>query len=185
MHRQQLLGLLENYRTRFMDEAAMVQRTRDFVREHANCFDRSLLHGHVTGSAWVVNPTFSHALMMHHRKLDRWLQPGGHADGDADIVRVAMREIAEEAGVDSRHIRLVSETPFDVDIHIVYPTATDPRHEHYDIRFLLELDDCVPLCGNDESHEVLWVPLSEVLRLNNDRSVYRMREKTRDLRRGG
>jgi 8-oxo-dGTP pyrophosphatase MutT (NUDIX family) len=181
MHRLELLELLNRYRTNHMEEAAMVDKTRRFVLEHEECFDRSLAHGHVTGSAWVVNPARTHALMLHHRKLDRWFQPGGHADGDADVIRVALRETAEEAGVDPSHVRLVSGEIFDVDIHTIYPSPTEVRHQHYDVRFLLEMDDDVPLCGNDESHEVAWIPLAEVPRFNNDRSAYRMVQKTRRL----
>ena len=72
----------------------------------------------------------------------------------------------------------VSGEIFDVDLHVIYPSPTDIRHEHFDIRFLLEMDDDVPLLGSDESHDVLWVPLDEVSRYNNDRSSYRMVQKT-------
>lgn len=181
MHRQELLTLLERYRTPFMDEAAMVEKSRRFVLEHEACFDRALMHGHITGSAWVVNPSRDHALMLHHRKIDRWFQPGGHADGEADVREVAVKETVEEAGVDPRHIRVVSPEIFDVDIHVIYPSPTDDRHQHYDIRFLLELDDQIELLGSDESHDVLWVPLDQVQRYNNDRSIYRMLQKTRRL----
>lgn len=181
MHRQELLDLLNRYRTAHMDEAAMVDKTIRFVREHEDCFERELAHGHVTGSAWVVNPARSHALMLHHRKLDRWFQPGGHADGDHDVIRVALKETSEEAGVEPEHVRLVSGEVFDVDVHTIYPSPTDIRHQHFDIRFLVEMDDDVPLLGNDESHDVLWVPLDEVARYNNDRSAFRMVQKTRRL----
>jgi len=181
MHRQQLLQLLSQYKTPHMEEAAMVARTLRFVQQHDNCFDRNLAHGHVSGSAWVLNPARSHVLMLHHRKLDRWLQPGGHADKDPDIESVVLKETSEESGVDLAHIRLVSDTIFDVDVHTVYPSKHDPRHEHFDIRFLLEIDDNIPLPGNDESHQVLWVPLEQVSRFNNARSLYRMVQKTRRL----
>jgi len=76
----------------------MLEKTRQFVAQHENCFDRNLSIGHVSGSSWVVNPTFSHVLLLHHRKLDLWLQPGGHADGDTDILRVILNETSEETG---------------------------------------------------------------------------------------
>ncbi|MEW5754925.1 MAG: NUDIX hydrolase [Pseudomonadota bacterium] len=181
MHRQQLLQLLSTYRTPFIEEAAMAERTRQFVLQHDNCFDRSLAPGHVTGSAWVLNPARTHVLMLHHRKLDRWLQPGGHADGDPDILRVVLKETAEETGVDVENIRLISEAIFDVDVHTVHASVHDPRHEHFDIRFLVEIDDRLPLPGNDESHQVAWIPLEEVARYANARSFYRMTMKTRRL----
>lgn len=182
MHRQELLTLLARHQTRFMDEAAFVQRARAFVEAHPDCFDRELLAGHVTGSAWVVNPARSHALMLHHRKLDQWFQPGGHADGDADILRVALRETAEETGLDPSHVRLVSPEVFDVDIHTVPEGPGRIRVYHYDIRFLVEIDDGAPIEGNDESHDILWVPLHQVARFNNNRSTHRMVEKTRRMR---
>ena len=160
----------------------MVTRTRRFVQQQPNCFERTLVKpGHVTGSAWVINPRRTHVLLLHHRKLDRWLQPGGHADGDADIIQVVLKETAEESGVDVTQIKLLNEAIFDVDIHTVYATVHDPRHDHFDIRFLLEIDDRLPLPGNDESHQIAWIPIEQVSRFNNARSLYRMVQKTRRL----
>jgi len=181
MHRQELLQLLADYKTPHMEEAAMVNRTRHFIAQHSNCFDRRLASGHVTGSAWVINPACSHVLMLHHRKLDLWLQPGGHADGDTDIIRVALKETAEESGIDIQQIKLLSESIFDVDVHTVHDSTHDFRHEHFDIRFLLEIDDSLPIPGNDESHEIGWVPLNQVSHFNNAISLRRMVQKTREL----
>jgi 8-oxo-dGTP pyrophosphatase MutT (NUDIX family) len=182
MHRQEFLNLLNNYQTRFMEEAAYLNRALEFVAEHPNCFDRSLRPAHVTGSAWVVNPARTHALMLHHRKHDQWFQPGGHADGDADILRVALRETSEETGIEPDQIRLLHGNIFDLDIHAIPAIGDIQRHEHIDVRFLLEIDDELPIPGNDESHEILWVPLARVSRYNNNRSTYRMVEKTRRMR---
>jgi len=182
MHRRKLLALLDKYATPYLEEAAMVEKTRRFVLENTRCFDRQLDHGHVSGSAWVLNPARTHVFLLHHRKLNLWLQPGGHADNNHDIVEVALCETAEESGADPAHIRLLSEHIFDVDVHSVPATAQEPRHDHYDIRFLVELDDTLPLRGNRESFAVIWVPLHEVMRLNNFRSTYRMVQKTRRLR---
>lgn len=183
MHRLELLRLLDNHRTRFMDEASHVARTRDFVAAHAECFHCDLWPGHVTGSAWVVNPARDKVLLLHHRKHDQWFQPGGHADGDADILRVALRETSEETGLDRSHIRLVDGAVFDVDIHRIPASVRGPQHDHYDIRFLVEMDDDLAIPGNDESHDILWVALGDVARYNNNLSTYRMVEKTRRMRR--
>jgi 8-oxo-dGTP pyrophosphatase MutT (NUDIX family) len=182
MHRQELLDMLARHRTRFMDEAAYIARARAFVTAHADCFYRERWPAHVTGSTWVVNPERGKVLLLHHRKHDQWFQPGGHADGDADILRVALRETVEETGLDSAAVRLVSSEIFDVDIHNIPATGQDPRHEHIDIRFLVEIDDHLPVPGNDESHQVLWASLAEVSRFNNNRSTWRMVEKTRRMR---
>ena len=182
MHRQELLSMLSQHRTRFLEEAGYMRRASRFVEEHTEIFYRELWPVHVTGSAWVVNPDRSHVLMMHHRKHDQWFQPGGHADGDADIVRVALRETAEETGIDPAHIHLLTSAVFDVDIHAIPVMGTEPAHEHIDIRFLVEIDDRLPVPGNDESHDVIWVNLLDVTSYNNNRSTYRMLEKTRQLR---
>lgn len=183
MHRQELLGLLNQYQTRFMDELAFIDKARYFIETHQDIFYRELWPAHVTGSAWVVNPARDRVLLLHHRKLDRWFQPGGHADGDADIIRVSLKETAEETGLDPSRVRLVDGRIFDIDIHTIHASDHDPRHQHIDVRFLVEIDDTVPIPGNDESHEVLWVPLHQASSFNNNRSTYRMVDKTRLLQR--
>jgi len=182
VHRQELLQLLNHHDTRFLEEAGFVQRARAFVEANTDVFDREHLPMHVTGSAWVVSPDFSQALIMHHVKQDQWFQPGGHADGDADILRVALRETAEETGIDPEHAHLLSGEVFDVDIHAIPASVHDPWHEHIDIRFLVQIDNRLPVPGNDESHEVIWVALRDVSAYNNNRSTWRMVEKTRRLR---
>ena len=130
----------------------------------------------------VCRPDRQRVLMLHHVKLDQWFQPGGHADGDNDILRVALRETAEETGIAPEQIKLLGSAVFDVDIHSIPPMGHDPWHEHIDVRFLVEIDDTLPIPGNDESHEVIWVSLANAPRYNNNRSTWRMVEKTRRLR---
>lgn len=182
MHRNELLSLLDDYQTRIITEAGYVARAKRFVIEHENCFDSGLLPGHITGSAWVVNPMRDKALMLHHKKLDRWFQPGGHADRDADIRRVVLREISEETGLPPEQIKLVSDKIFDVDIHTIPANQFGPHHVHFDIRFLLEVDERQPIPGNNESYQILWVPLYQAVQYNHNLSTYRMVEKTRRLR---
>lgn len=182
MHRQDLIQYLREHRTAFMDEAAYVRRALEYIENNPDCFERA--HGpiHVTGSAWVVNPTRDQVLLVHHGKLHEWYQPGGHADGDPDVLRVAMRETQEESGVDESHIHLLSPVVFDVDMHVIAADAEVPMHGHIDIRFLLEIDEVHDVPGSHESHEVKWVALQRVSAYNNNRSTYRMVEKTRRLR---
>ncbi len=182
MHRQELLGLLKRHKTQFIEEAGYVSRATAFVEGHADCFYRQLWPAHVTGSTWVISPDRSRVIMLHHRKHDQWFQPGGHADGDADILRVALRETSEETGLPPSEVRLLSTDVFDVDIHTISASARGPQHDHIDIRFLVEIDDSAGLPGSDESHDVIWVTLNDVSRYNNNRSTYRMVEKTRRMR---
>lgn len=162
------------------EEAAMLARLREFVDTYADCFERSLQIGHVTGSAWILDRERSHTLLTHHGKLDKWLQLGGHADGDRNILRVAMREAEEESGLTA--ITPISEAIFDVDIHLIPARRIEPEHFHYDVRFLLEADRHTPLKITSESKDLQWVPLEQVEQLTQEESVLRMVRKTRTLR---
>jgi 8-oxo-dGTP pyrophosphatase MutT (NUDIX family) len=182
MHREDLLRRLDDHRTRFMEEAAYVRRARAFIQAHEDCFRCDLWPAHVTGSAWVVDPARDKVLLLHHRKHDQWFQPGGHADGESDILGVALRETTEETGLDPSAIRLVDPALFDVDIHTIPASARGPRHDHIDCRFLVEIDGDIAIPGNGESYALRWVPLWQVPRYNRNRSTYRMVEKTRQMR---
>ncbi|GAB2797365.1 NUDIX hydrolase [Rhabdobacter roseus] len=175
MHRQVLLTLLDRYEPWDLNEARMYLATKEFVRAQPRCFERSLAEGHVTGSAWIVSPDRTQVLLMHHRKLDRWFQPGGHCDGDSDVRRVALKEAEEETGV--QNPRVVGDGIFDVDVHLIPANAKEAAHYHYDIRFLLEVDPKVPVVQNPEAKEVRWVPLAEVARYNDSESILRMARK--------
>jgi 8-oxo-dGTP pyrophosphatase MutT (NUDIX family) len=176
MHRRSLISLLEAYTPSDATDAAARDRILRFVRAHDDCFERSLLEGHVTGSAWIINASRTRCLLTHHRKLDRWLQLGGHADGQTDALDVAMREAREESGLTS--LRPVSEAIFDCDVHPIPGRRSEPEHFHYDVRFLLEADDAEPLVLSEESKELAWVALADVASLESDESVMRMVAKT-------
>ncbi len=181
MHRQPLLRLLEDYAQRHPEEAAMVARIRQLVDSHADCFDRTCLPGHITGSAWVVSSDGNRHLLLHHRKLDRWLQPGGHADGDANVARVALREAVEESGIPS--LRLAQETLLDVDVHLIPArysgdgTLLEAAHEHHDLRFLVQAEGDDPIIVSDESHDVQWLTPEQVAGKTNETSVLRLLTK--------
>jgi 8-oxo-dGTP pyrophosphatase MutT (NUDIX family) len=176
MHRQPLLNKLHRYRPLDAQERDMYETLLRFVETERDCFERSLRIGHVTGSAWIVNPGGTRALLTHHRKLDRWLQLGGHADGDPDILAVALREAREESGLSG--IRPLSESVFDVDVHPIPARGTEPRHLHYDVRFLLEADDAAPLVISSESKDLAWVDLSNIGRYSSEGSISRMAAKS-------
>ncbi len=154
----------------------MLERLRRFVLEHEDCFERSLTVGHVTGSAWVVDLERRHVLLTHHHKLDRWLQLGGHADGEPDVLKVALREAREESGLEE--IRPVSGGIFDVDVHEIPARDGMPCHYHHDVRYLMEADRSHPLCMSAESKALQWVRLSEIGGLTAEESVLRMAAKT-------
>ncbi len=153
----------------------------EFVTQHKNCFDRTLSIGHITGSAWIIDTERRHALLTHHRKLDRWLQLGGHSDGEPNTLEVALREAREESGLE--RVTPVTEAIFDVDVHLIPARGDEPEHHHYDIRFLLEADRDTPLVISEESNDLAWVPLDEIAQRVSDASILRMLRKTRELAR--
>lgn len=156
-------------------EAEMLARMRDFVAAQPDCFERSLQIGHMTASAWVVSPDRQQVLLVLHRKLGKWLQPGGHADGNSDLRAVALQEVWEETGLQAR---LAQAQIFDIDVHPIPARGQDPLHDHYDVRFLLEADPEAPLTISAESRELRWVPIQQVAELNGERSITRMIERS-------
>ncbi len=174
--RDLLLRLLETHEPFDAHEARMLRRLRRFVSAHPDCFERTLSVGHVTGSAWLVDLRRDYVLLTHHARLDRWLQLGGHADGESDVLAVALREAREESGLEE--IRPVSDGIFDVDVHLIPARGDEPAHYHYDVRFLCETDLHRPLGITTESKALEWVKLSEVGKLTRERSVLRMVAKT-------
>jgi 8-oxo-dGTP pyrophosphatase MutT (NUDIX family) len=177
--RARLLAELATYSPVNGRERAMVECVRAFVAAHDDCFERTQLAGHVTGSAWIVDRAGTAALLLHHRKLGKWLQPGGHADGDPDVRGVARREAAEETGV--RGLTPASDGIYDVDAHDIPARPGEPAHVHYDLRFAFFADPAEPPRRNAESHAVAWVPLAEIDALGIDDSVRRLVAKTAAL----
>lgn len=176
MHRQALLDLLDRYAARHPEEAGTTDSFRRFVASHPDCFERRLAAGHVTGSAWILDREERRVLLTHHRKLDRWLQPGGHADGDPDVVAVALREAFEETGLDA--LDCLDREIFDLDIHEIPARSAEPTHLHYDVRFLLRDGGDGAYLVSDESHDLAWVELAELETYTTEDSMRRMRDKS-------
>ena len=180
MSRGQLVRNLEAYARQWTGEAAVVERFIRFVERHPDCFERALPVGHVTGSAWVVNGEGTHVLLTHHRKLDKWLQLGGHADGEPDVMKVALREVAEESGLTG--VAPVFPEIFDVDIHPIPARRHEPAHEHYDIRYAFRTTGSEAYVVSDESHDLEWVPIAALHRVTTEESMLRMARKWERLR---
>ncbi|MEL7369516.1 MAG: NUDIX hydrolase [Myxococcota bacterium] len=178
MHRRPLLDALDHYEQSdriTADERQPLERLRAFVEAHPTCFDRTLLEGHITGSAWILNHDQSATLLTHHKKLNLWLQPGGHADGDPDVRQVALREAIEESGIED--LRLLRDDIFDVDVHRIPARKDEPAHYHYDVRFVVQAPPNAQFVVSEESHALAWVPRADVANYQTDESVLRMVRK--------
>lgn len=170
--REQVLEILDAALLFDDRDRAEAERILAFVHAHPDCLERSNLAGHLTASAFVTDRERRHLLLIHHKALGRWLQPGGHADGDPDLLAVARREVREETGLDALHP--VTAHPFDLDIHPIPERKGIPAHLHYDVRFLFEADRGSALQGDErEVHGAAWVPLNDHSDFNLDESVLR------------
>ncbi len=176
MTRNDLITQLEHYSSSYPEELAFIPRFKHLL-QYENCFERSLLWGHITASAWVTTPDLQKVLLLHHSKLDRWLQPGGHADGDENVVSVAQKELQEETGLKS--VQLATSGFFDLDIHTIPQRKDIPAHDHYDIRFHFVAHRPEETTINHESQGFKWVDMSHVLNLvQHEQSFVRMTAKT-------
>lgn len=175
MHRQALLKQLVRYRERHPGEGDRVDQFVDFVDHHPDCFERILRTGHITGSAWIVDATGTKTLLTHHRKLNIWLQPGGHADGNSDLLEVALREGVEETGL--RELEPVMAEILDLDIHGIPARKEEPAHLHYDVRYLLRQRGGDEYTVSVESHDLAWVAMERLEDYTPEWSMRRMRRK--------
>lgn len=181
MPRQRLLALLDRHVARFPADAAMAGRIAALVTEHDDCFERTCGPGHITASAWIVSADHQRCLLTHHRKLGRWLQLGGHADGVTDPLEVALTEAREESGM-AAFAAFGEPEPLtlDLDVHTIPARASEPEHEHHDIRYLLIAAADQPVVVSEESHDVRWFGWDEVRAHVDEPSMLRMLERARD-----
>jgi len=172
-------------------ELTTQERLVTFLKDHTDALERTCVPGHITGSALVVNPNFDRVLLTLHAKLGKWLQLGGHADGDSDVAAAALREAREESGRSEVEFLpweqggtwgITSPTAFDCDIHQIPARGDQPSHLHYDIRYLCVLDDALPLRITHESKDLRWVKLEDAFTLTQEASMIRQFEKFVALR---
>jgi 8-oxo-dGTP pyrophosphatase MutT (NUDIX family) len=143
------------------------------------CFRRDAFPAHFTGSALVVSADGIRCLLHHHRKLDRWLQFGGHCDGEEDVLAVAQREAFEESGIGG--LIVASRRPFDLDIHEIPAIGDEPAHFHYDIRYVLIAPEQAGFRSSPESKELRWFSKDELNGQELDQGLRRMVEKWQAL----
>lgn len=175
MHRNNLIVLLEEYSKSSLfttEELPYLERFKKFIATTPQCFERST-RGHITGSVWILNHDGTNALLTHHKKLNIWVQLGGHADGDPDIKMVALKEAHEESGIEDFTFMLPGI--YDIDVHAL-PNACE---YHYDVRFLLQAAAGSDFKVSEESHDLAWVDLNDIQQYSPERSVLRLAEKLR------
>lgn len=174
--------MLDDYAARWPDEQASIDHFRALLGEGEAGYVRERLAGHFTGSAWLVDRGGTRVLLTHHRKLGRWLQLGGHADGDDDLARVALREAEEESGLQGL---AVERSLFDLDRHWIPARGDVPAHWHYDARFVVRAGEREDFVVSEESLDLAWRDIAGLVAdATADESVRRMASKwlARDAR---
>lgn len=174
--RQSLISALRAYQTTFAEERGFIPRFIDLL-QHPRSYQRDHLPGHITASSWIINREGSKVLLVQHAALKKWLQPGGHADGDENVLAVAIREANEETGL--TNLTLAGPGIHDIDIHRI-PERKDlsfPAHDHYDVRFIFRADETEELKISDESTDLRWIDLTTLEKFNSEISILRLRSK--------
>lgn len=176
MHRRALNDLLARFAATADDGGALAARFVQFVGAHGDCLLRTCVPGHITASAWILSADHRRCLLTHHRKLDRWLQLGGHVDGDGAVERAALREAREESGL--QRLQLLAPggelRPLDLDVHPIPARGAEPEHLHWDVRFLVRALPGQDLVVSPESKALRWVDVEALAELTAEESVVRL-----------
>jgi len=179
--RDALVALLARHDPADDDEASSLERMRRYAETLERPFSPSQPEAHFTGSALVVDPSGTRVCLVHHRKLGRWLQPGGHADpADGGRMEVtAAREAREETGLDVAP-HPAAPVPLDVDVHAIPARGDVAGHLHLDVRLVLVADGD-PAHDEAESHGARWFTLDEADALADAHDLHRLFAKARAL----
>ncbi|QDH70385.1 NUDIX hydrolase [Marilutibacter alkalisoli] len=170
-----LAEALQIHARRWPGEAEAAGQFLELLADSFDPFERSRLAGHFTASAWLVDRSGTRVLLTHHRKLERWLQLGGHADGDRDLARVALREAEEESGLGGLS---VEPEPFDLDRHWIPERGDVPGHWHYDVRYVVRAGTDEDFVVSEESLDLAWRDIRALADDEGaDPSLLRMAEK--------
>lgn len=174
-NRSTLIKQLQDYHPYDNLESSFIAKFLELLQKE-NCYTRQNLEAHITASAWITDPERNSVLLLHHAKLNRWLQPGGHSDGNENLEEVVHKEVSEETGISD--CKFIQSTLFDIDIHTIPVYKNIPEHDHYDVRFLMEAPAGSKILKNSESNEVKWVRLENI---PSEISMLRMKSKLSEL----
>jgi 8-oxo-dGTP pyrophosphatase MutT (NUDIX family) len=182
VNREELLAALARHAPSEAREEESLSRMRRFAAAPEDPFARGNPEGHVTASAVVARPDGAAFLLVFHRKLSRWLQPGGHVEeADASAFEAALREAREETGIASFGTP-IGEEILDVDVHAIPARGRDPAHFHFDVRYLLTTESEIDrAAADDPSRPMVWRTFGEALASGVDASLARALEKARTV----
>lgn len=173
-------AVLEAFRPPDDHQRGEQERILAFLDQHPDALHRSCLAGHLTAAAVLLDAERERILLTHHRKLERWLQLGGHCDGDGNLAASALREGIEESGIPDLQI---DPRPLDLDVHPIPARPArpgrpeEPAHLHLDVRFLVYAPPQARFVVSEESHDLAWVAPADLARYASDRSVTRLFER--------
>lgn len=166
MNRQDLINQLQSYQSFNEQEEADRQVMLELLQTSDNIFYRTNLLAHFTASAWVINKAHTHVLMAFHNIYQTYAWLGGHADGEEDLLSVALREVKEESGIHT--VKPITEGIYSLETIEVNGHEKKgkyvPSHLHLNVTYLLEADDTESLhIKQDENSAVSWFPIDQVL----------------------
>lgn len=171
---------LNEYKPYYESEKIFLEKMKKFLAENENFAYRTNLSGHFTASTFIIDENFAKILLLHHKKLDKWIQPGGHIDeADVDFLSAALREAQEETGI--KDFKILSEKIFDIDIHEIPEKHHEPAHFHYDIRYFVQAKSTDLNLNTEESNNANWVKLDELFDEKIEESIRRMAEKAQNF----
>ncbi|HEY8712759.1 MAG TPA: NUDIX hydrolase [Thermoanaerobaculia bacterium] len=177
----ELLEELRRYRPVDSQEGQHHRSVLDLLSYAPSPFSRDqFIPGHITGSCFIVDPASQRVLLHHHRRLDRWLQMGGHVEHGESALEAALREGREESGL--ADLVLLSDGAFDIDVHAVPSAKGEPDHAHFDIRYVARTSHPESIMIDlAESNELAWVELDRAIPLMNEEASRRAVLKIRKM----
>lgn len=180
MNKKELLELINNYQEKYNQED--LRELVEFINENEDPYTRKNQKGHITCSTWILDEKVENALLIHHKKYDKWLQPGGHMEEGETVFEAARREGMEETGVES--LNFVKEGIFDIDIHKIPENKKkgEPEHYHFDLRFVTKVVGNKIKIQEEEVNGYKWASLKKLKKIENDESIVRLVEKSYEIK---
>ncbi len=168
------------------NESSDLERFKIFLAREPQAFERSLACGHITGSSFVLDAAKESLLLTFHKKLKKWMQLGGHADGDKNVMNVALKETEEESGIKEKDLVPLSFSkdlilPIDFNIHEIPETKKEGAHFHYDVRYLFYTAQSTPIILSDESCALAWVHLDSIEDFSQEENLLKVVKKIKKI----